>query len=289
MRRRRRLAATVGAQHHIGIQHCKQPLQVRALAGRQERAGNPLTLGGIGFKAGPALPHMPASAACQLTHRRGAALHHRSDLRVLQREGLPQHKHYPLQWAQCLQHHQHRGRHRLRQCHLVLGLWLGEHRLRQPLADIDLASRPSRPQVIKAQPAHHRGQPRPRILNLLAAIQAQERLLHHLLGLEHTAKHPIGQPHQPVPFGIPHPRLLPPRTRGRQHSPATVVVGFHAGAGVVEHDSLPPFCATGDRSIAIAELLGLPPVLDAHLTLVADRMLAEPPPQANHTNKRAIW
>ena len=73
---------------------------------------------------------------------------------------------------------------------------LGDERLRQPLAHVGLAADPRRAQLVDRQPRDHRREVGARRLDPLAAlarpVEAQERLLHHVLGLAHAAEHPVG-------------------------------------------------------------------------------------------------
>src|SRR5215470_1113436 len=72
-----------------------------------------------------------------------------------------------------------------------------------------LPARPARGGALSTRPsrAPPRGASR-RILDPGRAVQPQGDLLHHLLGVEDAARHPVGRPYQLVALGVPRPRLL---------------------------------------------------------------------------------
>ena len=79
-----------------------------------------------------------------------------------------------------------------------------DDRLRQPGADIGLAPVPRRFQLVEAEPGHDAAQKGLRLAHRLAVgvEPAQERLLHHVLGVRDRSEHPVGDADQPRPQRI---------------------------------------------------------------------------------------
>jgi hypothetical protein len=73
---------------------------------------------------------------------------------------------------------------------------VGDDRLRQPLADVALATDARGAQLVDRQPGGHGGDERARRCDLLAGIKRlmhpQQRFLHHVLGLGDASEHPVG-------------------------------------------------------------------------------------------------
>src|SRR5262249_56597719 len=100
-------------------------------------------------------------------------------------------------------------------------------RLRQPRAHVDLAPGLRRAKLVDREPRDHRRQVRARRLDPPAAlalpVQAQEPLLHHVLGLAHAAEHPVGDgKRRRAGPGAPPPRPPPPEALRRAHPPPPI-------------------------------------------------------------------
>jgi len=129
-------------------------------------------------------------------------------------EDVVQQEHRPLQRRQPLEQQQERHRQRvgLLGVRSGIGVWLAElepvcqQRLRQPVADVGLATRPGGAELIDRQSRDHRGQVSLGRIGLALAryrpVVAQERLLHDVLGLRHAAEHPIGDREQQRPEAL---------------------------------------------------------------------------------------
>jgi hypothetical protein len=139
---------------------------------------------------------VPARPREDLAAVRGRLLHHLGDLVVRVAEQLVQHVDRALDRRQPLEQRQERERQRLVALHARVGARHGHERLRQPRPDVRLAPHARRAQVIDRQPRHHRGEERLRRLDVLGAVEAQERLLHQVLRLAHAAGHPVREREQ---------------------------------------------------------------------------------------------
>ena len=118
----------------------------------------------------------------------GAAPDRRRDLLeadpedVVQQEGGPLERREPLE-----RQHQRQG-------DVLLLLGLLDHRLGKPRADIDLAPAPRRLELVEAEPRHGAAQEGLGLAHRAAvgAHPADERLLHHVLGVGDRAEHAVG-------------------------------------------------------------------------------------------------
>lgn len=116
------------------------------------------------------------------------------DFRVLEIEHLVQKKHGALNRRKPFEKDEQGHRKGLIQAQNSEGVvfLIGHHRLREPLTDVFHALRPSRLQLVDAQPADDRDQQRSRISDLgLRLLPADERLLNHVLGVSDAAEHPV--------------------------------------------------------------------------------------------------
>jgi hypothetical protein len=127
------------------------------------------------------------------------------DLRVRVVEDLAQQERGPLLGRQALEQHQERQGQRVRHLGLVgrVAATVVDQRLGQPLAHVALASDPGRSQLVDAQPGDHGREVGAWRLDPLAllqrVVQAQQRLLHDVLGLAHAAEHPVRHRERPGP------------------------------------------------------------------------------------------
>jgi hypothetical protein len=174
-----------------GREHGDQTLDV-ALARRGEEAGGErAALLGVGVEARPLLADAPAGAAEDLAAVLLGPAQHLADLGEGVVERVAQHEHGALVGRQALEQDEEREGDRL----LVLDpphrVVLHE-RLRQPRARVGLAAHARRTQHVDRQPGGHGGQERLAVLDALSGVQAQQRLLHHVLGLGDRAEHPVG-------------------------------------------------------------------------------------------------
>jgi hypothetical protein len=151
----------------------------------------------------PVVGHVAAGAQGQLAAVVLALADHPGDLGVAVAEHVVQQEHRALHRGQPFQQQQERHRQRvglLGQAGRVRRPGVGQQRLGQPLPQVGLAAHPRRAQMVDAQPGGHRGQVRPRRVHAvpggLGAVVAQERLLHHVLGVGHGADHPVGDGEQ---------------------------------------------------------------------------------------------
>ena len=103
-----RWAAVIGAEHHLGIQHREQPLEVAVARGLEEGLDDLLLPAEIGVRRRRAL-HPAAGAAGQLPRRSGRAADDRRDLLERHGEHVVQHEGKPFGRRQRFQHHQQRG------------------------------------------------------------------------------------------------------------------------------------------------------------------------------------
>jgi hypothetical protein len=124
------------------------------------------------------------------------------DLAVVVVEDFAQQEHRALDRRQAFEQNEKCHRKRvggLRVCGGV-GPGLGDERVGQPLADVLLAAHARRPQVVDAEPRHDGRQVRLRGVDLhavgLRLVDAQECLLHDVLGLTDAADHPVGDREQ---------------------------------------------------------------------------------------------
>ena len=120
------------------------------------------------------------------------------DLGVAVVEHVVQQEHRALLRREALQEHEEGERERVGHLGLAgrIGRAVGHERLGQPLADVGLASHAGRAQLVDREPRGHRRDVRPRRLDPLALlerlVEAEERLLDHVLGLGDAAEHPVG-------------------------------------------------------------------------------------------------
>jgi hypothetical protein len=95
-------------------------------------------------------------------------------------------------------------RNRLRALHLKVrpARIAGEHRLRQPRADVGLARRTRRLEAIQAEARHdrHRKRLRRADIGLVRAAIAQPRVLQHVLGIRRASEHAVRDREQARPF-----------------------------------------------------------------------------------------
>jgi hypothetical protein len=210
---RLRLAAAVGVEHHVGREHAEQRVHVAARRGLEEPAGQLLAFrppprgqcavtclpsgGDVLPGAGEDLPAVHLGLAGDPRH-----------IRVAVPEHLAQHEHRPLHRREGLQQHEERHGQRVSQLGVLGRARLtGGHddRLRQPVPHVRLPPHPRRPQVLDAQPGHRRRQVRLRIgdrgSRLARPGQAEERVLHEVLGVADGSGHRVGDGEQqrPVP------------------------------------------------------------------------------------------
>ncbi len=109
-----------------------------------------------------------------------------------------QYERHALGRGQRIQHDQHGRADRIGQQHFVFrtgtGIGGGQRRVRHQVHRF-LAAHLARTQQIQRQPGHHRRQPTGEIADLgrVGTIQAQPRLLHHVLGFgvrtQHAERH----------------------------------------------------------------------------------------------------
>jgi hypothetical protein len=113
-------------------------------------------------------------------------------------ENVMQHERRPLGWRESFEDEEHRHPDAVverdpvsRVLILAGGL---DHGFRHPRADIHLAPRPRRTQLIEASPGHRDDEPAPDVLDLgkINPKQSCEGVLDDVLRLADAAKHPIG-------------------------------------------------------------------------------------------------
>ena len=149
----------------------------------------PATSACISSATGGGVPrHRPSRPRRQLARRGVGHAQHRRDLAERHREAVVQHERHPLIGIQPLEHH-HRGESRVLTGHhrrqRIVAVEGGHDGLGQPLAVIGLASVRGRAQPVQREPADHRRQPRPQIVDRrrLRSVPAQPRILHDVLGV----------------------------------------------------------------------------------------------------------
>jgi hypothetical protein len=79
-----------------------------------------------------------------------------------------------------------------------------DHRLGQPLPDIDFAARLRRLHEVEAEPRHHGAEIAARLddRRAIRGVPAQIGVLHHVLGFGARAEHAIGKPDQRAPMRL---------------------------------------------------------------------------------------
>jgi hypothetical protein len=112
-----------------------------------------------------------------------------------------QHERQPLGGTEGIEHHQQRQPNRFGEQRAVLGrsaALLGHHQLGQPVVVGRLGPGLARAQHVKADPAHHSGQPAGEVVDrgLVLARQPQPCLLHRVLGVRPRSEHPVGHRHK---------------------------------------------------------------------------------------------
>jgi hypothetical protein len=194
------LAAAVGHHHRVFGQHPGQRIHVEIAHRLAEGAEQPLALLLIDFAAGVVGLDMDARATGKLAAGGRAARKAPPDLVEVQVEHFVQQEGCALQRRQPLQRKHERHRNVLRELGLCLrvgrpaGLlvhqWLG-----QPDADILLASRDGRAQLVQAQIGHQAREIGVRMLDgaFVDFGPAQPGLLHDVLGLGARAEHAVSK------------------------------------------------------------------------------------------------
>ena len=156
-------------------------------------------------KARPAVFDMRARARGELPARRFAAAERARHFGKIEPEHVVQQEARALERRQALEHEHQRHRNIVRQiAGGVVVESLVDHRLRQPLPDIELAPRPRRFHAVEAEPRHDRAEIMPRLLDrrAIGRVPAQIGVLHHILGLGARAEHAIGKPGQRAPMRL---------------------------------------------------------------------------------------
>jgi len=150
------------------------------------------------WNRGPALLDVASRAGAELADVVRALADDPGDLPILVVEDVVEHQDGSLLRRQALQQHEHRQRQRVGHLRVPrrIVVAVGDDRLRQPLPDVVLATSARRAQRVDRQPGGHGGDERARRRDLLAPLErpmhAQQRLLHHVLGLGDAAEHPVG-------------------------------------------------------------------------------------------------
>ncbi len=195
----------------IGRQQLEQAIHI-AVAHRLEELGCQLVPAlDFDVEARPVGLDVLPGPVCELAAGCLAAPDDVCDFVVAVAENVVQQEDGPFQRSKPLEQQQERHRERIRLLRMVG--WVdhrlsqlarsGQQRLRQPLADVCLAPRPGRPELVDAQPGGDGGQVRLRGLRLAVLdygpVVMQERLLHDVLGFGHAAEHPVSDREQQWP------------------------------------------------------------------------------------------
>ena len=161
------LRGSIGAKHHVGIQHREQSFEVAVARGLEEGVDDVFLPVEIGVRRRRAL-YPPAGAAGQLPRRSGRAADDRGDL--LERHGkhVVQHEGQPFGRRQGFQHHQQRGADGIG--HLrIAPMRIICDRFRHMRAHRFLAPRFARAQHVEADTGDDGGQPAAEVFDRLVS------------------------------------------------------------------------------------------------------------------------
>ena len=198
-------AAAVGRGGRICSQQLAELGRVAALGCRQEALDEPVPLGSVRLESRARGTETLAGSAMKLPGVGLRDVEKPGDLPMAVGERLPQYENGPLGGGEPLHEPQQRKGHRIALLHgpqRIQRTISGQHRLRQPGADVGLPPGPLRRQPVQAEVGDHLGQPRGRVGNLGAggAGPTQVRVLDNVLRLARLAQHPVGQAEQPGPL-----------------------------------------------------------------------------------------
>ena len=188
-RQRRRLAAAVAGQDNVVGQQCLELGQVAVVGGLEEAAGEFILMLAGRLESWAVLGDMAPGATRELAHVGLALADDRRDVPVGIVKGVVQQEGCALLGAQALEQQQHRHRDRVGGLRLTRRIvaGVGDDRLGQPVADVELAPGASRAQFVDRQPGTHgrhkcarRGD---RLVAVERLVDAKQRLLGDVLRL----------------------------------------------------------------------------------------------------------
>jgi hypothetical protein len=108
-----------------------------------------------------------------------------------------QHEAHPFGGTEPVEQHGERGTHAVVEGDAVGRVGGGEgQRAERLVVDRALVPVGGRPQLIEAEPARHDAEPRGGLVDAGLPAEAQERLLHDVLGALTVAQHPLGDPQE---------------------------------------------------------------------------------------------
>ena len=202
-----------------------QRLRIARRHGCLKGRGKPVAVFARRRKARPAGFDMSAGAGRELAAGRLAATECARHFGEVEAEDVVQQEARPLQRRQPFEHQHQRHRNIVRQLarRLVVEDFV-DHRLGQPLADVELAPRLRRLHAIEAEPRHHGAEIAARLLDRRAVggVPAQIGVLHDVLGLGARAEHAVGKPGQRAPMRLERRDVLVER---RAHAAEALAIG----------------------------------------------------------------
>ncbi len=164
---------------------------------------------GLGAKPRPLRAHTLARPRNELAHGRFVLAQSVGDLGIRAVERLAQNERRALLGPEPLQHHHQPERQVVRErIHIsilaALPAFHGQHRLRQPRPDIDLARGLRAAHPVETKPHDDGRQPRRRLLDraVIGRLPAQIGVLHRIFRLAPSAEHAVGDAGQPLAFGF---------------------------------------------------------------------------------------
>jgi len=200
-RPRRRVATAVAVDDDVGSEHLDERIDVPLGDRVEEPRGQAFALLPRRFEAGLPVVDVTACTSRELPTVVRPLADDLGDLVEAVAEDVVEQEDRALDRVELLEQDEERERERVR----LLGVAgrvaprvvVGEERLREPLAHVDLAARLRRAQVIDAEPRDDRGQKRLRRFDLGPLTErpllAEERLLDDVLRLGDAAEHPVGE------------------------------------------------------------------------------------------------
>src|SRR5262245_57907302 len=156
-------------------------------------------------EAWPASFYMNSGARRELTARSFAALECARYFGEVETEDIVQEETRPLQRGKSFEQQHQRDGNVVCQIDRPLAVEdFADHRLGQPLANVNLASRLRRLHTIEAEPRHHSAEILARLLDRCAVCRmpAQIGILHDVFGLGARAEHAVGEPGQRAPMRL---------------------------------------------------------------------------------------
>src|SRR4051794_38982481 len=196
-RERGYLAAAGAAKPDVVRGQRLERAEVPVARGGEEAARELVALRARGLEARPPLLHVAARPGGELARVVFRLADDPRDLVVAVVEHVVEEQYGALLGRQALEQHEEGKRERVRHLGLRAGV-VGHDWLGQPLAHVALAPCTRRAELVDRESRRDRGDVGARGLDLLAALegamQAQQRLLHDVLGLAHAAEHAVRDP-----------------------------------------------------------------------------------------------